>query len=88
MRIKELYYKPSFIRELKKLPLPLQIEAKEKIILFQKNSEHSFLKTHKLKGRLSGRYSFSVNYAYRIVFNYVPNNQAVLLAIGDHDIYK
>lgn len=88
MRIKELYCKPSFIRELKKLPLPLQIEAKEKIILFKKDSEHLFLKTHKLKGKLSGYYSFSVNYAYRIVFKYMQNNQAVLLAIGDHNVYK
>lgn len=88
MKIKELYYKPSFIRELKKLLLPLQIEAKEKIILFRKDSKHPFLKTHKLKGKLAGYWSFSVNYAYRIVFNYIPNNQAVLLAIGNHDIYK
>lgn len=88
MKIKELYYKPSFIRELKKLPLSLQIEAKEKIILFGKDSKHPFLKTHKLKGKLSGYYSFSVNYAYRIIFNYLSDDQAVLLAIGDHNIYK
>lgn len=88
MKIKKLYYKPSFIRQLKKLPLALQDEAKEKISLFKENPEHPFLKTHKLKGRLAGYYSFSVNYTYRIIFKYLTENQVTLLAVGNHNIYK
>jgi len=81
-------YTPLFIKQYKKLPIDLQEEVKEKISLFKENHEHSFLKTHKLKGRLKDRFSFSVNYAYRIVFQYLSKNEAVLLCIGDHDVYK
>ena len=83
-----LLYKPSFLRSLKKLSPELLAEAKEKISLFQQDPKHSFLKTHKLKGKLAGKFSFSVNYQYRIVFEYEKNDHAVLLGIGDHDIYK
>lgn len=48
---------------------------------------HSFLKTHKLKGHLGGRFSFSVNYAYRIVFRYDSKNAVVLLSVGTHAVY-
>ena len=84
----KVLYKPSFLRSLKKLPPELITEAKEKIQLFQEDPTHSFLKTHKLKGKLAGKFSFSVNYQYRIVFKYEKIDQVVLLGIGDHDIYK
>lgn len=84
----KIYYLPIFVRQFKKLPPFLRQEVNEKIALFSENPEHPFLKTHKLKGALAGRWSFSVNYAYRIVFIYVSKNEAVLLAVGDHDVYK
>jgi len=84
----KIIYKPSFVRALKKLPKALIQEAKEKIELFRVDQNHSFLKTHKLKGPLSGRWSFSVNYQYRIVFRYESKNVVILLNIGDHDVYK
>lgn len=66
----------------------LQEEIKEKIDLFRSEKNHEHLKVHKLKGRLSRYYSFSVNYRYRIVFMYQSASEAVLLTIGDHDIYR
>ena len=81
-------YKPAFVRQYKKLPKALKQETKEKIDLFCVDPNHSFLKTHKLKGRLKGRYSFSVNYKYRVVFRYETKNTAVLLAVGDHEVYE
>lgn len=81
-------YTPSFIKQYKKLPIDLQEEVKEKISLFKENPEHTFLKMHKLNGKLKDRFSFSVNYAYRIVFQYLSDKEAVLLCIGDHDVYK
>ena len=82
-------YTPGFIRMLKALPENLQEETIEKIELFQQVDNHKQLKVHKLGGRLQGRYSFSVNYKTRIVFCYIGKpNEALLLAIGDHDIYK
>jgi mRNA-degrading endonuclease YafQ of YafQ-DinJ toxin-antitoxin module len=81
-------YAPPFLRQLKKLPEGLQEEVFEKVELFQKKPKDPMLKTHKLKGRLAGNYSFSVNYQTRVVFQYISKEEAVLLAVGDHDVYK
>lgn len=81
-------FKPSFVREFKKLPIELQEEALERIDLFKKVENHKKLKVHKLKGRLSDFYSFSVTYSHRVVFSYESKTDVVFLAIGDHDVYK
>ncbi|MBM2817945.1 MAG: hypothetical protein HW401_535 [Parcubacteria group bacterium] len=84
----KVYFKPTFVRKLKSLEAALQDEVVEKIELFKDEKNHKQLKVHKLRGVLSGRYSFSVNYKTRIVFSYLSKNEAVLLAVGDHDVYK
>lgn len=84
----EILYKPTFVRQYKRLPKLLQEEIKEKMGLFSENPNHPFLKTHKLKGDLKGFLSFSVNYQYRIIFKYESKKQVVFLAIGDHSIYQ
>ncbi len=83
-----ILYKPTFVRQYKKLPKALQQEVKEKIELFKGETSHSFLKTHKLKGPLKNCYAFSVNYEYRIIFEYETKTTAVLLTVGDHAVYK
>lgn len=86
----DVFYTPSFIRMLDALPDALKEEALEKIDLFRNPNNHRQLKVHKLGGRLKNRYSFSVNYKIRIVFGYSKSNskEALLHAIGDHDIYN
>ena len=84
----EVLYKPSFVRQYKKLQVALQQEVKKKISLFRQDSTHPFLKIHKLKGKLAGFWSFSVNYEYRIVFRYESKNTVGLLAVGNHSIYQ
>ena len=81
-------YKPSFLRQYKKLPDLLKDEVKEKIGLFKSNPDHHSLKTHKLKGHLKGCWSFSVNFAYQIVFFYEDKNTVALLSVGNHDVYR
>ena len=41
-----------------------------------------------MKGRFAGRYGASVNFKYRIIFQYLSPKEVVLLAIGDHEIYR
>ena len=79
---------PLFARKFNRLEVALQDEVMEKIELFKDEKNHKYLKVHKLHGVLSGRYSFSVNYKTRIVFSYLSKNESVLLAVGDHDVYK
>ncbi len=81
-------FKPAFLRQLGKLPPSLQEEAAEKIAVFKRNPQHTSLKAHKLKGKLKGYWSFSVNYKYRIVYEHESKNAVALVKIGDHSIYE
>ncbi len=84
----KVLYAPSFLRTLASLDKELQEEAFEKMELFKNPANHRLLKTRKLKGRLAGRFGFSVNYRFRVVFMYQSKNEAILLAIGDHEVYR
>ena len=81
-------YAPHFFRKLKKLELDLQEEVFEKLESFADTQNHKSLKVHKLKGDISGLYSFFVNYKIRIVFSYLSKDEVVLLVVGGHDMYK
>ena len=83
----ELIYAPAFVRQFQKLEDGLKEEVLERIELFKNPKNHKTLKIHKLKGRLKGRWSFSVNYRFRIVFSYASKRGAALLGIGDHSVY-
>lgn len=83
----EIAYKATFIRELKKLDKDLQEEVLEKIELFKDISNHQLLKVHKLHGKFGDSYSFSVNYKFRIVFEYLSKKEVAILTVGDHEIY-
>ncbi|MFA6158540.1 MAG: hypothetical protein WC763_02840 [Candidatus Paceibacterota bacterium] len=84
----ELLFKPSFVRTVNGLEEALVEEVFEKIELFKDPKNHDALRVHKLKGRFSDCHSFSVNYRFRIIFEYSGKKEATLLFIGDHDIYK
>jgi len=43
------------------------------------------LKTHKLRGRLGGRYAFSLDESLRVVFRIKDSATLVLIALGTHD---
>ncbi len=81
-------FSPQFLRKVKKLEKNLQNEVLEKVAIFKKYPQNPVLKTHKLKGKLRDLYSFSVNYRYRIIFEYSSANQVSFLTIGTHDVYK
>ena len=51
---------------------------------------HPTLKTHKLSGEFTGIWACSIDYSYRILFEFVTNPEEgedaiLLLNIGDHD---
>ncbi|MBP7114235.1 MAG: type II toxin-antitoxin system RelE/ParE family toxin [Candidatus Peribacteraceae bacterium] len=84
----KFFYTPSFIRQFDGLEPSLKQEVREKIVIFQSDIRHPSLRTHKLKEKLQGRFSFSVNYQYRIVFCYDKPDAIVFLDVGDHDVYR
>lgn len=85
-----LIFAPIFIRQLNKLSSDLQEEVLDKLSSFENPKNHQQLKVHKLKGILKDRYSFYINYRYRVIFSYPKTNKniAYILSVGDHDIYR
>lgn len=81
-------FKPKFIKKLSGLETDLQNEALDKIELLKDIKNHKILKVHKLHGKLSDQWSFSINYKFRAIFYYESKREIVLLTLGDHDIYK
>lgn len=69
----KIYYSSKFAKEYKRLPLKVKLLAEKKENLFRKNPFESSLKTHKLSGKLKKYHSFSIDYEYRVVFEFKPN---------------
>ncbi len=87
---KRVKVKPSnrFKRSLAKLPPHIQKVVIKKEAIFVNNPFDKTLKTHKLKGNLKDFWSFSVNYSFRIVFEFVKKDEVIFYDIGDHQIYQ
>ena len=81
-------FKPSFVREFKRLHIDIQEEAMERIEQFKDMTNHQKLKVHKLQGKLKNQHSFSVTYSHRVVFEYETKDIVTFLAIGDHSNYR
>lgn len=85
----QIIYSSKFAKEYKKLPSNIKDIAEEQEILFRKNPFNPKLKTHKLKGKLSGFLSFSIDYKYRIIFEFAKDKKIIYFhSVGDHDIYQ
>lgn len=78
----------DFEKSFEKLPPKIQALAVKKIFLFRNNPFNPSLKTHKLKGELKNYHSFSINYQYRVLFEFLSRNKALFYDIGTHEIYK
>ncbi|MBC7885644.1 MAG: type II toxin-antitoxin system mRNA interferase toxin, RelE/StbE family [Saprospiraceae bacterium] len=59
---------------------------KKTLLLLQSNPSHPSLRLHKIKGNLSDLHSVSLNMKYRILLDFiVQEDQVILIDIGDHD---
>lgn len=84
----EVSFTRAFFKRLNKYEEEFREVVLERIDEFRNPENRTRLKVHKLHGKFSKFYSFSVNFKTRIVFEYISKNEVVLLTIGDHDIYK
>lgn len=84
----KIVYTSKFAKEYKKLPKEIKLLAEEKEKIFRKKPFNSILDTHKLHGRFKDFWSFSIDFKYRIVFEFRENNAVYFYSIGDHSIYK
>lgn len=70
-----------------------QVKVSEKLPgllkLLQVDPRHPKLKTHKLKGELSEKYAFSLDWQTRVVFELTDESTILLVDIGTHDqVYR
>jgi len=87
MKIKNVYYSSQFKKSVKKYRQQRK-QIENKIKKFLENPFDKSLKTHKLTGKLSSYWSFSINYHLRILFEFIDSKTVGFIDIGTHEIYK
>lgn len=83
----EIRYSSKFGRQYSKLPKEIKARAEKREAIFRKDPFDPRLKTHKLHGSQEGFMSFSVDYSYRIIFEFIAPDLVIFYEIGDHSIY-
>lgn len=83
-----IYPTSRFKKSFKKLPKDIQQSAISKDKIFRESPYSPSLKTHKLKGKLSNFWSYSIKYSYRVVFEFIDNQNVIYHDIGTHEIYE
>lgn len=82
-----ILYHSKFKQQFRKLPEEMKSLAIKREKIFRENPFDPRLKTHKLHGELSEFWSFSINYQYRIIFDFTSKKSTRFYNIGKHDIY-
>jgi mRNA-degrading endonuclease YafQ of YafQ-DinJ toxin-antitoxin module len=85
----KLVYPDSYIRRARKFLKnhpEINKQYRKTLQLLELNPYHPSLRLHKLKGRLNGLSSVSINISYRIVIEMIIDGDEILLVnIGKHD---
>lgn len=77
------------ILQLNKKDKKLVVKIKKQIKLFESNPKHPSLRTHKLSGNLTNRWSISINKDLRIVYLILDAGVAYFVDLGTHDeVYR
>ncbi len=84
----KIYYSNKFAKEYKKLPDKIKLVAEKKEKVFRKNPFDPQLKTHKLTGKLKSYWAFSLDYQYRIIFDFADKDIIWFHSVGTHEIYN
>ena len=87
-RVKLIHFTPNFLKSFKKLHPNIQKLAIKKESWFRGNPFDRRLRAHKLKGRLEGVWSYSINDDYRVLFRFIDGEEVIYYDIGTHGIYS
>lgn len=88
MIIKKILYEPKFRKQFMKIPAAIKKKAIKKEKLLRDNPFHPSLRLHKLKGKLEGLWSISINKKYRLIFKPQGDGKVMFVNIGVHSIYE
>ena len=84
----QVFFSSSFQRAFKKrVAGQKELEEKfwQRLEIFTTDPFDPRLRTHKLSGKLSELWSFSLAYDLRVIFYFLPQNRAMFESIGTHD---
>ncbi|MFA5791715.1 MAG: type II toxin-antitoxin system mRNA interferase toxin, RelE/StbE family [Candidatus Paceibacterota bacterium] len=84
----KIFYTKKFEREYKRLNKKIKLKVESCENIFRKNPFNPTLKTHKLSGELKDFWSFSIDFSYRVIFEFIDNGNIFFHSIGNHNIYK
>jgi len=84
----KIYYSSKFAKEYRRLPKKIKLLAEKKEIVFRKDPFDPRLNTHKLSGKLKVYYSFSIDFQYRIIFEFAQKDVIWFHSVGTHEIYR
>lgn len=88
MKIAEIYYTDCFKKQFLALPVLVQKMACRKEKLFREDPFHPSLRLHKLKGKLDGSWSISIDMKHRIIFRPLGGGVVLFGSVGTHAIYE
>jgi len=88
MKIKKIFYTPRFKRRWRKLLSGIKKKAIRQEKLLRQDVFHPSLLTHKLTGKLSGYWSFSIDYRTRVIFRFLKEGEVLFVDVGTHEIYR
>ena len=83
-----LIWGSSFKRAYKKVTAAnpaLKPKIAQALETFADNPLHPSLRTHKLSGKLKGLWAFVVAYDCRVVFQFLDDQDVLLIDMGKHD---
>lgn len=88
MKIATIQYNHAFEKQFRELPLRIKHKALKVEKQFRNNPFHPSLRLHKLKGKLKGLWSISLDRKYRIIFESMEDGVVLFISIGTHSIYE
>ncbi len=88
MSVTDIFYNPRFEKQFQALSRDIQKKAVRAEVIFRGNPFHPSLRLHKLKGKLQGLWSISIDRKNRIIFDALENGEVLFVSIGSHAIYE
>jgi addiction module RelE/StbE family toxin len=85
----KIRYTKTFVKKFQSLPQKIKLAYSELEPLFKKNPFHPRLHSKGLHGKLRNFYSFRITRDYRVVYEFLSDDEAALITVRHRkDIYK
>lgn len=81
----QIFTTSQFDKLYKKLPTHIKLKAEQKDKIFQSDPYNPCLDTHKLHGRDSEHWAYSIDNHYRVKFVFLDDGDVLYLRVGAHD---